>query len=105
MGGPIHRRGKAALIDEGLQQHRRLTIAPRPVRHHPRGSRASTSEPRLGTWMLGRMRKRLLATIRDRLARRACAHPPIQASRAAHCQAAALKASAPSQPTTGERIR
>ena len=55
--------------------------------------------------MLGRIKNRLLATTRVRLARRAWGHQPIQASRAANCQAAALKARAPSQPTTGERIR
>ena len=37
IGGLIHRAGKAGLIDEGLQQHRRITIAPWPVRHHPLG--------------------------------------------------------------------
>jgi hypothetical protein len=55
--------------------------------------------------MLGNSTKRLLATTRPSWARRACAHQPIHSSRAANCQAAALKPSAPSQPTTGERIR
>jgi hypothetical protein len=64
-----------------------------------------TCDPRLATAIVGRMRKRLLATTRARLARRAWAHQPIQSSRAFSCHAPALNANAPSQPSTGERIR
>ena len=65
---------------------------------------ASTREARFGTCHCGRIRNRLLATTRERLARRACGHQPIHPSRAASCQAAALKANAPNQPIRGARI-